>query len=233
MTGTLYGIGVGPGDPQLLTLKAAALIRRARHLAYMVNEDGESMARTIASGFIGETPDEIPIAMPMRLGPDATREAYDRAAARIGEVLDGGEDVVVLCEGDPLFYGSFIYLHARLFERAEIEVVPGIASPMAGAAALGHPLCARDETLTVLPATLPEDVLKARIAAADAVVVMKLGRNFAKLRRVLDELGLAGQALFVERATWPDQRIRPLSEVPEDASYFSLVILSKGDGTWS
>lgn len=233
MTGRLYGVGVGPGDPQLMTLKAAARIRQARHLAYMVNGAGDSMARTIAADFIAGEAQEIAIAVPMRASAEAIRDAYDAAAGRIAGVLERGEDVVVLCEGDPLFYGSFIYLHARLAGRAAIEVVPGIASPMAGAAALGQPLCARDETLTILPATLSEAMLRERIKAADAAVIMKLGRNFAKLRRVLDDLGLAARAGFVERATWPDQRICPLVEAPDEPSYFSLVIVSKGDDAWT
>lgn len=233
MTGRLYGVGVGPGDPQLLTLKAAGLIRRARHLAYMVNGEGDSMARTIAADFIDGASAEIAIPMPMRAGPDATRAAYDTAAGRIADVLERGEDVVVLCEGDPLFYGSFIYLQARMAGRAAVEVVPGIASPMAGAAALGQPLCARDETLTILPATLPEAELRAGIETADAAVIMKLGRNFAKLRRVLDDLGLSERAGFVERATWPDQRVCRLAEAPDDPSYFALVVVSKGDDAWN
>ncbi len=233
MSGRLFGVGVGPGDPQLLTLKAASLIRQARHVAYMVNGEGGSMARTIAAGFIAEGAHEIAISMPMRAGPEAVGAAYDAAAARIAGVLDEGRDVVVLCEGDPLFYGSFIYLQARLAGTAAIEIVPGIASPMAGAAALGQPLCARDGTLTVLPATLAEPVLRERIAAADAAVIMKLGRNFAKLRRVLDELGLAEKAGFVERATWPDQRICRLADAPNEPSYFALVIVSKGEGAWT
>ena len=233
MTGKVYGVGVGPGDPQLLTLKAATLIRQARHLAYMVNGEGQSMARTIAAGFIGEAEQEIAISMPMHAGPEAVREAYDTGAGRIGEVLDRGEDVVVLCEGDPLFYGSFIYIQARLAGKADIEVVPGIASPMAGAAALGRPLCARDETLTILPATLPEAILRERIETADAAVIMKLGRNFAKLRRVLDGLGLSEKAGFVERVTWPEQKVCRLADAPDEPSYFALVIVSKGDGAWT
>ncbi|MCG8507643.1 MAG: precorrin-2 C(20)-methyltransferase, partial [Rhodospirillales bacterium] len=201
MTGTLTGVGVGPGDPQLITLKGAEVLRRARHIAYMTNQNGEGMARRIAGGFIQAGTAELDIVMPMRVAPSVVDQAYNKACSRILEVLESGEDVVFLCEGDPLFYGSFIHVQARLGGKVEIRVVPGIASPMAAAAALNRPLVTRNDILTVLPATLPEETIHARIAGADTVVFMKVGRHMAKLRRILEGLSLAETAGFVERAT--------------------------------
>jgi precorrin-2/cobalt-factor-2 C20-methyltransferase len=151
---------------------------------------------------------------------------YDTAADIVAAHLDAGRDVAVICEGDPFFYGSYRYLHDRLAPRFETEVVAGVCSMLGGVAVLGAPLVYRNQSLSVLSGVLPEAELKRRLADADAAVVMKLGRNFDKVRRVLDELGLAGRALYVERATMANQRIVPLAEVDPMASpYFSLLVV--------
>jgi len=142
--------------------------------------------------------------------------------------------VAVLCEGDPFFYGSFMYLFGRMAERFTVEVVPGVSSLTACAAVLGAPLAARNDVLTVVPAPLEEAELKARLADTEAAAVIKLGRHFAKVRRVLDELGLAQHARYVEHATMESQRAMPLDEVSEDrVPYFSMILVHKRGEAWT
>jgi precorrin-2/cobalt-factor-2 C20-methyltransferase len=151
---------------------------------------------------------------------------YDTAAALVAEHLENGRDVAVICEGDPFFYGSYMYLHDRLAARFDAEVVPGVCSMLGGTAVLGAPLVYRNQSLSILSGVLPEDELRRRLADADAAVIMKLGRNFEKVRRVLAELGLAERARYVERATMTNQRIVALAEVDPMASpYFSLLVV--------
>jgi len=228
MTGTLYGLGVGPGDPDLITLKAVKRLQAAPVIAYPANENGDSLARRIAAPHIPEGRVELAIRVPFLTDPAPAQAVYDRAAQDIAAHLEAGRDVALLCEGDPFFYGSFQYLHARLAARFPVAVVPGISSVMAAAAVAGRPLTARNDVLTVLPATLPEDVLRAGLAAADAAVVMKLGRHLPKVRRVLTVLGRLEMALFVERATMEQQRVLPLRDLTDDAvPYFSLILVQR------
>ena len=140
--------------------------------------------------------------------------------------------MVCLCEGDPLFYGSFMYIHARLKVRYTVEVIPGVTSVTACAARAALPLAARNERLTILPGPLEEDDLKAEITRADSVVIMKVGRHLAKIRRVLTALDLADQAVYVERASLPEEVCLPLSQAPEKAPYFSMILLTKGADPW-
>ncbi|MEM9050035.1 MAG: precorrin-2 C(20)-methyltransferase [Pseudomonadota bacterium] len=224
MTGRLYGVGVGPGDPELVTLRAHRLIATARIVAYPAPDSGTSFARAIVADMIPAEAEEIPIVIPMRAARFPAQEIYDAAAAQIGARLDAGCDVVVLCEGDPLFYGSFMYLLMRLADRP-VEIVPGVSALGAVAAAAARPLCARNETLTVLPATLPEDVLAARMAGAEAIAVMKLGRHFAKARGVIDRLGLGARAIYVAHAALPHAHICPLAAAPDTAPYFSMILV--------
>jgi precorrin-2/cobalt-factor-2 C20-methyltransferase len=146
--------------------------------------------------------------------------------------LEAGQDVVCLCEGDPFFYGSFMYLFARLSGRFDVEVVPGVTSITACAARAGLPLAARNERLTVLPGPLPEGELRTRIEGAESVVIMKVGRHLAKIRGVIDALGFTDQAIYVERATLAEEVICPLAEAPERAPYFSMILLTKGADPW-
>ncbi|SER16478.1 precorrin-2/cobalt-factor-2 C20-methyltransferase [Faunimonas pinastri] len=223
--GHLYGIGVGPGDPELMTLKAVRLLDRVAVVAYLGPEGGDSSARAIAAEFIPAGRTEIAIAMPMRPGREPV-EIYDKAAGEIAAHLEDGRDVAVLCEGDPFFYGSFMYLHDRLGGRFPCTIVPGIASITACAAAAAVPLVRRDATLTVLPATLDDPSLEARLANADAAAIMKVGRHLARIRALLERLGRIEGAFYVERATRPDQRVRPLAQLAApDAPYFSMILL--------
>ncbi|WP_368344957.1 precorrin-2 C(20)-methyltransferase [Pelagovum sp. HNIBRBA483] len=232
MTGTLYGVGLGPGAPDLLTLRAARLIESATVIAYPSLAGGDSFARSIAADLIPTTAREIIMDVPMTTERAPAQTAYDTGAAEIAAALDAGEDVVCLCEGDPLFYGSFMYIHARLKERYTVEVIPGVTSVTACAARAALPLAARNERLTILPGPLEEDDLKAEITRADSVVIMKVGRHLAKIRRVLTALDLADQAVYVERASLPEEVCLPLSQAPEKAPYFSMILLTKGADPW-
>ncbi len=232
MTGTLYGVGLGPGDPDLITRKAARLIAEAPVLAYPALKGADSFARAIAAELIAPGTEEIVIDIPMTTERAPAQVAYDAGADRIAEALDAGQDVVCLCEGDPFFYGSFMYLHARLSDRFAVEVVPGVSSLTACAARAQLPLVARNERMTVLPGPLPDDELRQRIAGAESLAILKVGRHLARIRAVLDGLGLTENAIYVERATLPEERICPLGEATETAPYFSMILLTKGADPW-
>lgn len=236
MTGVLIGVGLGPGDPELITLKAYRLLSAAEIIAYPVPLDAKgeprpSLARSIAEEFLAEDVEEIPIPLPMRAeetGP--ARAAYDAAAAAIAARLEAGSDVLVLCEGDPMFYGSFIYLLDRLGDRFVCEIAPGVTSISAAAAALRRPLCSRDEGFAIIPATLPDAVIEARLAEAEAAAILKLGRHLPRLRALLDRLALTDASSYAERVGQPDERCLPLAEAPETAPYFSLLLIRKSSG---
>lgn len=239
MTGRLIGLGVGPGDPELLTLKALRLLRASPVIGYFVakakhhaGQGGNAFA--IIEQHLLDEQQRLPLVYPVtteKLEPPLTYEGvisdfYDTAAEQVAMHLDAGRDVAVICEGDPFFYGSYMYLHDRLAERYEAEVVPGVCSMLGGASVLGAPLVYRNQSLSVLSGVLPHEDLKRRLADADAAVIMKLGRNFPKVRQVLEELGLAERALYVERATMANQKIVPLDQVePMSSPYFSLIIV--------
>ncbi|MDJ0824133.1 MAG: precorrin-2 C(20)-methyltransferase [Rhodobacter sp.] len=228
----LFGVGVGPGDPELVTLKAARLIREAPVVAYPALAGAESFARAIAAGLIAPGAREIVIEVPMTQARGPAQAAYEEGAARIAEVLQRGQDVVCLCEGDPFFYGSFMYLHARLAGRFAVEVVPGVSSLTACAARAGQPLAARNERVTVLPGPLPEAELTRRIEGAETVAILKVGRHLPKLRSVIGRLGLMDRAVYVERATLGDERVCGLAEAPDAAPYFSMILVAKGADPW-
>ena len=234
MNGTLYGLGVGPGDPELITLKALRLLRSALVVAYPAPEHGDSLARAIVAGHLPGGQTEIAIRMPMVVERFPAQEIYDRAAIEIGAHLEAGRDVAVLCEGDPFFYGSFMYLFGRMAERFPVQVVPGVSSLTACAATSGAALVARNDVLTVIPAPLPAERLRDLLARTDAAAIMKLGRHFTKVRDVLNELGFSAHARYVERATMSNQRLLPLDEVdPDSVPYFSMVLVHKRGEAWS
>ena len=231
-TGRLIGVGTGPGDPQLVTRRAWALVEAASVIAYPAPDSGTSFARSIVAEAIPEDAVEIPMIVPMRPGRAPAQSIYDDAATAIGGHLSAGRDVIVLCEGDPLFYGSFMYLLVRLRDSYLVEIVPGVNSLSACAAAQARPLVARSDVLTVLPGTLDDDALAAAIGAADAVAIMKIGRHMPRLRALLDRLGLTAHALYTSHASLPHERALTLSDAPEDAPYFSMILIYKGDDPW-
>jgi precorrin-2 C20-methyltransferase/precorrin-3B C17-methyltransferase len=234
MTGRLWGVGLGPGDPELMTVKAARLIGEADVIAFHSARHGRSIARSVAAPYLRDGQLEEHLMYPLTTETTdhpggyqgAMDDFYADCAARLAAHLDAGRDVVVLAEGDPLFYGSYMHMHKRLADRYECEVVPGVTSVSAAAAVLGRPLCERDEVLTVLPGTLPPDVLAERLRTTDAAAVMKLGRTFAGVREAFELAGRLDEAWYVERATTSEQRISPLADVdPDSVPYFSLALL--------
>ncbi|MGH3473518.1 MAG: precorrin-2 C(20)-methyltransferase [Aeromicrobium sp.] len=238
MTGRLYGVGVGPGDPELVTIKAARLIATADVVAYHAGVDKQSNARRIAAGFIPAGAIEEELRYPVTTGSTdhpggyagAMAEFYEECAQRLARHLEAGRTVVVLAEGDPMFYGSFMYMHDRLSERFETEVVPGVPAFAAATAAAAEPLVRQTDVLTILPGTLPEPELARRLADTDGAIIMKLGRTFPAVRSALEQAGRLDDALYVERASMPEQRWLPVADVdPETVPYFSLIVVPAPD----
>jgi precorrin-2 C20-methyltransferase/precorrin-3B C17-methyltransferase len=232
-SGRLWGVGVGPGDPELVTVKAARLIGAADVIAYHSARHGRSNARRCAEPYLRGDQIEEPLVYPITVEttdhPGGYRGALDdfyaAASARLAAHLDAGRDVVVLAEGDPFFYGSFMHLHERLAHRYPTEVVAGVTSMAAAAAALGRPLVERDEVLTVLPGTLPAEELARRLADTDAAAVLKLGRTFPAVRAAAEQAGVLADSYYVERASGQAQRVAPLADVdPESVPYFALAL---------
>ncbi|WP_380054779.1 precorrin-2 C(20)-methyltransferase [Falsihalocynthiibacter sp. SS001] len=232
MNGKLYGVGLGPGDPDLMTMRAVRLVQNASVVAYPCLEGGASFARSIAAQYIPDGIREIAMDVPMTVERAPAQQAYDRGADGIAKALESGEDVVCLCEGDPFFYGSFMYLFARLSDRFECEIIPGVTSVTACAARAQMPLAARNERVTILPGPLPEDELRTRIDGAESVAIMKVGRHLSKIRGVIDDLGLLDKATYIERASLPEEVVAPLADAPERAPYFSMILLTKGADPW-
>ncbi|RZO37716.1 MAG: precorrin-2 C(20)-methyltransferase [Rhodospirillaceae bacterium] len=233
MAGTLYGVGVGPGDPELLTLKALRILTSVPVLAWPAPEEGPSLAREIVADHLPGTQREIAIRMPLLPARFPAADVYDKAALEIGEALDAGDDVAVICEGDPFFYGSFMYLFGRLSGGHAIEVVPGVSSLTACAAALGSPLSAKNDVLSVIPGPLDADTMAQRLAEADAAAIIKVGRHLEKIRSVLAQIGLLDNARYIQRATMAEQRIVPLADVDDgDAPYFSMILVHKRAEAW-
>ncbi|MEH1125845.1 precorrin-2 C(20)-methyltransferase [Micromonospora sp. CPCC 206061] len=234
MAGRLWGVGLGPGDPELVTVKAARLVADADVVAYHCARHGRSIARSVAAPYLRAGQIEEALVYPVTTETTdhpggyrgAIEEFYADCAERLAAHLDAGRDVVVLCEGDPFFYGSYQHMHKRLAHRYETEVVPGVTSMSAASAALGRPLVERDEVLTVLPGTLPPEVLAERLAGTDSAAILKLGRTFPAVRDALDKSGRLDEAWYVERASTDRERVAPLSEVdPSSVPYFSVAVL--------
>jgi precorrin-2 C20-methyltransferase / precorrin-3B C17-methyltransferase len=234
VSGRLFGVGLGPGDPELVTVKAARLIAAADVVAYHAARHGRSNARAIAAQYL--RPGQIEEALIYPVTTETTDhpggyqgaidEFYTDAAERLAAHLDAGLDVVVLAEGDPFFYGSYMHMHKRLAHRYETAVVPGVTSVSAASAVLGRPLMERDEVLTVLPGTLPPDELAERLAGTGSVAIMKLGRTFEGVREALSRAGRLDDAWYVERATTDRERSGRIADIdPATVPYFSLALL--------
>ncbi len=233
MTGTLYGIGAGPGDPDLITLKSLKVLQSVPVLAYPAPDDGDSLVRAIVDPHLSGQQEEVVIRIPMVVDRFPAQDVYDKAVADIGAHLQAGRDVAFVCEGDPFFYGSFMFLFGRMAEQYPVEVIPGVSSLTAAAAVLGAPLAARNDILTVIPAPLDDASLSRRLADADAAVIIKVGRHFARVRAVLNDLGLDHCARYVERATMSQQKVLPLSDVDDtNVPYFSIILVHKRGAAW-
>ncbi len=232
--GTFHGIGLGPGDPELLTMRAVRLIRAAPVVAYFAKKGRRGNARTIVDQWLVAGVEELPLEYPVtteipfadRAYVDELAGFYAASAARIDEILASGRDVALVCEGDPMFYGSFMHLFIRLNGRFPVSVTPGVTGMSGCWSAAGQPITWGDDILTVLPGTLGEADLASRLAATDAAVIMKLGSNFAKVRRAIEAAGLTARAVYVERGTMAGEKIVALADKPDDAApYFSLILI--------
>jgi len=230
----LIGVGVGPGDPELMTLKAMRALGEADVIAHFAKAGHASHSRAIAAGHLRAGVTELPLLYPVTTElpkcsnryRDTIRDFYDAAAAKIAAQLEAGRVVAVICEGDPLFYGSYMHLHARLAPRFATEIVAGVTGMSGCWSAAGMPIAQGDDVFTVLPATLPEGELARRLADADAAVVMKVGRHLPKLRRALATSGRLPRALYVERGTMADAVMIPLAaKTDDDAPYFAVVLV--------
>jgi precorrin-2/cobalt-factor-2 C20-methyltransferase len=233
-SGRLIGVGVGPGDPELITLRAVRALAEADVVAHFAKAGNPSHARAIAERFLKPDTVELPLLYPVtteisRHDPAyvrAIQEFFDGAAASVAREIEQGRTVAVLSEGDPLFYGSYMHLHVRLASRYPTEVVAGVTSLSGCWSAAGLPIAQGDDVFSVLPGTLPEAELTWRLAQSDAVAIIKIGRNLAKLRRALAEAKRLDTALYVERGTLPDSAVMPLRAKPDDqAPYFALILV--------
>ncbi|MEK9969237.1 MAG: precorrin-2 C(20)-methyltransferase [Ferrovibrio sp.] len=228
MSGTLYGLGIGPGDPELITLKALRLLQSADVVAYPAPETGESLARRIVAPHLKGGQTALAIRMPLTVARFPAQAVYEQAAETLSAHLLAGRHVAVLCEGDPFLYGSFMYLFGRLAEDFPVEVVPGVSSLTACAAALGHPLASRNDVLTVIPAPLDDETIATKLLHTDAAAILKLGRHGPRIVALLKDLGLADQAQYIERATMAEQRILPLKDVdPASIPYFAMILVHR------
>ena len=232
--GVLHGVGLGPGDPELVTVKAARVIGEAKVIAYFSKRGRPSHARQIAERYFAKGCEELPLAYPVTTelpfdSPEyvgALSSFYENGAQHIADHLTRGDDVALLCEGDPLFYGSFMHMFTRLDGRFRVEICAGVSGMSGCFAAARQPMTWGDDVLTVLPATLPEAALIERLVATDAAVVMKLGGNFAKLRRALTQAGLLDRAIYIERGTMAGEIVSPLIDKrDDDAPYFAMVLV--------
>ena len=233
VTGKVICAGLGPGDPDLMSLRAARAIAEARHVAYFRKAGRAGQARRIVEGMLNAQAIEYPMEYPVTTelpfdSPEyikALAQFYDDWANRLAE-LAAGEDILVLCEGDPFFYGSFMHLHSRLQGRVPVEVIPGITGMTGCWNATGTPITWGDDVLTILMGTLPEEDLVRHMESADALVVMKTGRNLPRVRRALERTGRLQSAWLVERGTMPGQRVARLADVEDhDCPYFAIVLV--------
>ncbi|QOZ25021.1 precorrin-2 C(20)-methyltransferase [Bradyrhizobium sp. CCBAU 51753] len=231
--GRIICCGLGPGDPDLMSVRADRTVRAAKHVAFFRKKGQLGQARRIVDGLLATDACEYPMEYPVttEIAFDSADYArllasfYDEWAERLAR-LARAIDIVVLCEGDPYFYGSFMHLHTRLQGRVDLEVIAGIPG-MAGCwNAVGRPIALGDDVTTVLMGTLPEAELEQRMRNSDALVVMKTGRNLSKIRRALASAGRLDDAWLVERGTMPDQRVSRLVDIHDaECAYFAIVLV--------
>ncbi|MGC3939040.1 precorrin-2 C(20)-methyltransferase [Roseobacter sp. EG26] len=233
-SGTLHGVGLGPGDPDLMSVRADRLLRDARHVAFFRKAGRSGQARRIVNGMMRADVVEFPMEYPVTTEIPVTDPGYNAALSdfysdctrHLRGLLDGGEDVVVLCEGDPFFFGSFMHLYTRLKNHVPVQVVPAITGMSAAWTATGQPVTWGDDILTVLMGTLPGDILAERMAQSDAVVVMKIGRHFDKVKSALKQAGKFDDAWLVEYASMPNQSVQKLAEAGDRITpYFSIIVV--------
>lgn len=232
--GRLIGVGTGPGDPELLTIKAAKAIQAADVIAYFAKQGRSGNGRAIVQHLISASAELLPLYYPVTTEIDKGEAAYqsqitafyDASAAAVAARLDAGKTVAILSEGDPMFYGSYMHLHVRLAHRYTAEVIPGITAMSGCWSVAGMPIVQGDDVLSVLPGTMAEVELTRRLADTQAAVIMKVGRNLPKIRRALEAAGRLREAVYVERGTMANAAMVKLAERPDgEAPYFSLVLV--------
>ena len=232
--GRLYGVGIGPGDPELLTVRATRVIAESRVVAFFAKAGRRGNARMIVDSWLKPSHVELPLFYPMTTEShfddppyhEALSRFYEESAAALAAHLESGADVALLSEGDPMLYGSFMHLFVRLRGRFRVAIVPGVSSICGAWGAAESPMTWGDDSLVVLPATLPLEELIRRLALADAAVIMKIGRNFARAREALTAAGMAGRAIYVERATMTGEAVMPLTDKRDGpAPYFSMILV--------
>ena len=233
-TGTIYGVGLGPGDPDLMSVRAARLLRSAKHVAFFRKAGRAGQARRIVNGMLPAQVTEFPMEYPVTTEIAVDDPAYNATLSafytgctdHLRALVDGGEDVVVLCEGDPFFFGSFMHLYTRLRDVVPVEVVPAITGMSGAWTATGQPITWGDDILTVLMGTLPEEMLADAMQRSDALVVMKIGRHFEKVKSALETAGKYDAAWLVEYASMPNQTVQKLAEAGERITpYFSIIVV--------
>ena len=238
MNGKLVGVGVGPGDPELITLKAVRVLEQADVVVHFAKAAHSGNARTIAARYLKPGVRELSLVFPVTTELpkhearycDVIRAFYDDAARDLAGHLDDGRLVAVICEGDPLFYGSYMHLHVRLAPRFRTEIVAGVSGMSGCWSAAGTPIAQGDDVFSVIPGTLAQDELERRLSEADAAVVIKLGRNLPKVRRALERAGRLDRAVYVERGTMTGERAIALAAKPDDcAPYFAVVLVPGWD----
>ncbi|MDF2896941.1 MAG: cobIJ [Rhodococcus erythropolis] len=232
--GKLWGVGIGPGDPELVTVKAARVIGEADVVAFHSARHGKSISRGVAAPYMREGQIEEHLVYPVTTETvdhpggyqGAMDEFYEAAAERLAVHLAAGRTVALLAAGDPLFYSSYMHMHKRLADRFDAEVIPGVTSVSAASAALGKPLVEGEEILTILPGTLPQAELTRRLKETDAAAILKLGRTFPPVLQSLEDSGRLDEAHYVERASTTRQRVESAAEVdPDGVPYFSIAIV--------
>jgi precorrin-2/cobalt-factor-2 C20-methyltransferase len=232
--GSVFGVGVGPGDPELVTLKAVQVLARTRVVAHFCKRGKLGNAFATAERYLHPEAERLPLVYPFTTELSARHPRYIEALAdfyaasaeAIALRLQQGHDVAILCEGDPLFYGSYLHLHERLSPEHRCVVIPGITSFAGCAARAGLPLVSRDGVFSIVPGTLPEAELEERLRRGDATAIIKLGSNLGKVKRVLERVGRDQHSTYVERGTTDDERILPLeSKTDAEHVYFALILV--------
>ncbi|MBI1650912.1 precorrin-2 C(20)-methyltransferase [Hyphomicrobium sulfonivorans] len=236
--GTLYGVGVGPGDVRYMTLRAAGLVSTVDTVAFFAKRGQEGNARRIVAPLMADGRNELRLEYPVTDEIPASDPAYRSAIAgfyatsadALAAELQAGRSVGLLAEGDPFFYGSFMHMWRRLSERFPVEVVPGVTGMSGCWTRANTPITWGDDVLTVMPGTLTEDALIERLSRSDASVIMKIGRNFAKVKRAVEAAGLTGRAVYVERGTMQAERVMPLAEQNGEIGPYFAMVLIPGEG---
>ena len=232
--GIIYGVGLGPGAADLMSVRSDRLIRGAAHIAYFRKRGNPGQARQIVEGLLRadvvEWPMDYPVTTEIPLSDPRYNQLlaafYQDWADRLSELASQQGEVIVLCEGDPFFYGSFMHLYERLRDRHKVDVVPGITGMSAAWTASGQPISWGDDKIAIVMGTSDEDELTASIEQADAIVVMKIGRHLRKIRRILTEAGHAERAVIVCYAASEKEEVIPLSDYPSDRlPYFSIILV--------